>query len=312
MNIIVTGGAGFIGSNVADAFIEKGHRVIIIDNLSSGKKINVNEKAEFYEMGIGDPKVEEIFSSNKIDILCHHAAQIDVRKSVADPVFDASVNIIDAIKLLQLCVKYKVPKVIFSSTGGAIYGEPEKNPADENTPALPLAPYGTSKLCFEKYLQFYKNLYGLEYSILRYANIFGPRQDPHGEAGVVAIFSGLLLDGKSPKIFGNGEQTRDYLFVGDVVRANLMCLEGGDGIIVNLGTGVETSVNDLFNAMAKITGSKVKPIFEPERPGEVQRICLDAQKAKKLLGWEPKVTLEEGLEKTIDFFRSRRKEKALS
>lgn len=307
MNIIVTGGAGFIGSNVADAFIKEGHRVIIIDNLSSGKRENINEKAEFHEIGIGDPAVEEIFKNNKIDILCHHAAQIDVRKSVTDPVFDATINIIDAIRLLEYCNKYDAGKVIFSSTGGAIYGEPEKIPADENTPALPLCPYGTSKLCFEKYLQYYKTLYGKEFTILRYANVYGPRQDPHGEAGVVAIFSGLLLEGKRPRIFGNGEQTRDYVYVGDVVKANLLALEKGNGIIVNLGTEVETSVNELLKAMTEITGDEFDPIYEPERPGEVQRISLANGKAKELLGWTPEVSLKEGLAETIEFFRKKQK-----
>ena len=305
MNIIVTGGAGFIGSNVADAFIKEGHRVIIIDDLSSGWRENINEKAEFHEMGIGDPRVEEIFKNNKIDILCHHAAQMDVRKSVADPVFDATVNIIDAIRLLEYCNKYKVGKVIFSSTGGAIYGEPEKIPADENTPALPLCPYGVSKLCFEKYLQYYKTLYGNEFTILRYANVYGPRQDPHGEAGVVAIFCGLLLEGKRPRIFGNGEQTRDYVYVGDVVKANLLALEKGNGIIANLGTGVETSVNEILKEMTDIMGKKFDPIYEPERPGEVQRICLANGKAKESLGWSPNVSLKEGMEKTIEFFRKK-------
>jgi len=307
MNIIVTGGAGFIGSNVADAYIKAGHNVIIIDDLSSGNKENVNEKAEFHHLNINDPKVEDIFKNNKIDVVNHHAAQIDVRKSVADPVFDATSNILGIIRLLEYCKKYDVPRFIFSSTAGAIYGEPEYIPADEKHPIRPLAPYGLSKYCGEKYIQYYHDLFDQDYVILRYPNVYGPRQDPHGEAGVVAIFSGLLLQGKQPKIFGSGEATRDYLYVGEIVRANLMVLDKGTNKLMNLGTGVETSVNDLFKKMRDIIGVDVEAIHMPDRPGEVQRISIEASYAKKTIGWEPEITLEEGLVKTIAFFRKKMK-----
>lgn len=305
MNIIVTGGAGFIGSHVADAFIKEGHRVIIIDNLSTGREENINPKAEFHKLNINDPEVEDIFKNNKIDILDHHAAQIDVRKSVADPVFDADTNIIGAIKLMEYGRKYGVKKVIFSSTGGAIYGEPDYIPVDEKHPTRPMAPYGTSKLCFEQYLLYYNRLYNTDFTILRYANIYGPRQDPHGEAGVVAIFSNIMLEGKQPKIFGDGESTRDYLCVFDVVKANLMALEKGSGEIYNLGTGKETSVNELFENMRAVMKIDLEPIYAPARLGEVERIALDNTKAREKFGWKPDYNLDKGLAMTIDFFASR-------
>lgn len=307
MNIVVTGAAGFIGSNVADAYIKAGNNVIIIDDLSSGNRENINKKAEFHHLNINDPKVEDIFKNNKIDVVNHHAAQIDVRKSVADPVFDATSNILGIIRLLEYCRKYDVPRFIFSSTAGAIYGEPEYVPADEKHPIRPLAPYGVSKFCGERYIQYYHDLFDQDYVILRYPNVYGPRQDPHGEAGVVAIFSGLLLQGKEPKIFGSGEATRDYLFVGEIVRANLMVLDKGTNKLMNLGTGVETSVNDLFGKMRDIIGADVEAIHMPDRPGEVQRISIDAEFAKKTIGWKPEITLKEGLVKTIDFFRDKMK-----
>jgi UDP-glucose 4-epimerase len=303
MNMVVTGGAGFIGSHVVDALVEKGHKVTVIDNLSSGKKENVNPDAQFYHLAIGDPKVEKIFQDNSFDMMFHLAAQIDVRKSVSDPVFDAGINILDSIKLLEYCVKYKVSKVIYSSTGGAIYGEPEYIPADEKHPVRPMAPYGISKYALEKYIEYFSDLYGLDYTILRYANVYGPRQDPHGEAGVVAIFSGLLLDGKQCKIFGTGEQTRDYAYVGDIVRANLLSIDKASGEILNLGTGVETSVNELHDKMCEILQIKREPVYEPSRPGEVDRISLDVKLAEKILDWTPKVNFYDGLKDTIDFFR---------
>ncbi|MCD4783602.1 MAG: NAD-dependent epimerase/dehydratase family protein [Candidatus Eremiobacteraeota bacterium] len=310
MNIVVTGAAGFIGSNVADAYIKAGHNVIIIDDLSSGNRENVNKKAEFHHLNINDPKVEDIFKNNKIDVVNHHAAQIDVRKSVADPVFDATSNVLGIIRLLEYCRKYDVPRFIFSSTAGAIYGEPEYIPADEKHPIRPLAPYGVSKFCGERYIQYYHDLFDQDYVILRYPNVYGPRQDPHGEAGVVAIFSGLLLEGKQPKIFGSGEATRDYLFVGEIVRANLIVLDKGTNKLMNLGTGIETSVNDLFGKMRDIIGADVEAIHMPDRPGEVQGISIDASFAKKTIGWQTKITLEEGLARTIDFFRDKMKVEA--
>jgi UDP-glucose 4-epimerase len=304
MNILVTGGAGFIGSNVADAFIEKGHNVIIIDDLSSGKMENVNPKAKFYKMDIRDAEVEKIFSTEKIDVLCHHAAQMDVRRSVADPAFDASVNIHGMLNLLEHGRKHGLKKVLFSSTGGAIYGEQDYFPADEEHPLRPLSPYGITKLATEKYLFFYRASYGIEYVILRYANIYGPRQSPHGEAGVVAIFASKLLHGEEPIINGDGKQSRDYTFVGDVVRANVLALTYPHTDIFNIGTGIETDVNVLFRHIRTLCGSKAEEKHGPAKPGEQLRSVITAAKIKKTLGWSPEVSLEEGLRKTVQFFKA--------
>ncbi|MCD6310706.1 MAG: NAD-dependent epimerase/dehydratase family protein [Candidatus Eremiobacteraeota bacterium] len=307
MRILVTGGAGFIGSHVVDSYVARGHRVAVIDDLSTGKKENLNPDSEFYHIGIGSPEVEKVFNDFKPDIVNHHAAQIDVRKSVSDPVHDAKINILDAIKLLEHCNNHKVKKFIYASTGGAIYGEPEHIPCDESHPVRPLAGYGTSKYCFEQYLELYSRLYGLDYTILRYANVYGPRQDPFGEAGVVAIFCGRLLSEKSPVIFGDGEQTRDYVYVGDIAKANLLVLDRGSGMCFNLGTGIQTSVNQIFRQIVKILGSDIKPVYEAPRPGEVMHIALDAGKAKNVIGWEPDVSIEEGLNKTLEFFKQQPK-----
>jgi UDP-glucose 4-epimerase len=304
MNILVTGGAGFIGSHVVDKLIGEGHRVTVIDDLSSGKRQNINPQAVFHHLAIGDPELEKVFSSGSFDVLYHLAAQIDVRKSVSDPVFDASINIIDSIRLLEYSVKYSVKKIIYSSTGGAIYGEPKYLPADEKHPVRPLAPYGISKYAFEKYIEYFSDLFGLDYTILRYSNVYGPRQDPHGEAGVVAIFSGLLLEGKPCSVFGDGSQTRDYVSVADIARANLMSLNKASREILNLGTGVETSVNQLHKKMCDILGIDREPAYKPARPGEVDRISLDVSLAEEVLGWKPEVELQQGLRETIEYFRS--------
>lgn len=305
MNILVTGGAGFIGSNVADAFIAEGHTVSIVDDLSSGKPENINPKAHFYQYDIQSPGVETIFEKEKIDVICHHAAQMDVRKSVADPKFDASVNILGMLNVMELGVKHKIRKVLFSSTGGAIYGEQDYFPADELHPLCPLSPYGITKLATEKYLFFYKATYGIEHVILRYANIYGPRQNPHGEAGVVAIFASKMLKGEQPVINGDGKQTRDYVFVGDVVRANLMALRHGNSDIFNIGTGIETDVNELFRHIRTFTGSQCEERHAPAKAGEQLRSVIDHAKAKKILGWEPTVKVGEGLRQTVDFFKSK-------
>src|SRR4030067_654229 len=250
MNILITGGAGFIGSNAADRFIREGHQVIVVDNLTTGKLKNLNPKAKFYKIDIKNREgLEGIFKENKIDIINHHAAQMDVRKSVDDPIYDADVNILGSLNLLQLAVKHKIKKFIFASTGGAVYGEQDYFPADEKHPQNPLSPYGISKLSLEKYLYFYKITYNLDYTILRYANVYGPRQDPHGEAGVVAIFIQKMLNKEQPIINGNGEQTRDFVYVGDVVEANILAMENnpeldsGTDNIFNIGTSIETSVS---------------------------------------------------------------------
>ncbi|HLP16390.1 MAG TPA: NAD-dependent epimerase/dehydratase family protein [Bacteroidota bacterium] len=306
MNILVTGGAGFIASNIADAFIAEGNNVVIIDNLSSGRKENINPRAVFYEMDIQSPDVEKIFQTHAIDVICHHAAQMDVRKSVADPKFDASVNILGMLNIMENAAKYKVKKVTFASTGGAIYGEQDYFPADEKHPMQPLSPYGITKLCTEKYLFFYKAIYGIEHVILRYANIYGPRQSPHGEAGVVAIFTSKMLKGEQPVINGDGKQTRDYVFVGDVVRANLMALHHPTSDIFNIGTSIETDVNQLFNYIRVLLGSPCEEKHAPAKAGEQMRSVITSRKAKEILGWEPTVSIEEGLRQTVEFFKNKK------
>lgn len=303
--ILVTGGAGFIGSQVADALIADGHHVEIIDNLFTGKLENVPEKAIFHEVDIRDKKVDDIFKAGKFDIMYHLAAQMDVRKSVADPAFDAEANILGGINLLQACKKNGVGKVIFASTGGAIYGEQEKFPADENHLQNPKSPYGISKLAFEKYLQFYHWEHGLNYVALRYANVYGPRQRGDGEAGVVAIFFSRLLKGEKAVIFGDGKQTRDFVFVGDVVQANVLAMDYDKCGAFNVGTGVETDINELFDIIKDTAGSNQEQIHEPALPGEQRRSVIDNSRIKSTLGWKQTHSLREGLEKTGEYFRKK-------
>ena len=303
MNILVTGGEGFIGSNVVDALVEGGHEVVVVDNLSTGKEENINPKARFFHVDLTDfEALERVFTETKPEVVFHTAAQIDVRKSVQDPLFDAETNIIGSMNLFEFSIKYGVKRVIFSSTGGALYGEAEKLPADENTHIEPLSPYGVSKYCTEQYLEYFKRVYNLERVILRYANVYGPRQDPLGEAGVIAIFTGKILNNEKPVIYGDGNQTRDYIFVEDVVRANILALDGKEGIY-NIGTSVETPVNDLVKMFSKILNKHIEPIYAPPRKGEVQRISLDASKAEKELGFTPEFSLEDGLRKTLEWYK---------
>ncbi len=303
--ILVTGGAGFIGSNMVDRFISLGHKVVIIDNLSTGFKENVNPKARFYKIDINSKKIEQVFKDEKPEILCHHAAQIDVRKSVADPIFDAKVNIEGTLNLLNNCVRYKTKKVIFASTGGALYGEQDYFPADEKHPERPLSPYGIAKLAIEKYLYFFRESYGLNYVSLRYANVYGPRQNPWGEAGVVAIFTQRLLSGEEAIINGDGKQTRDYVYVKDIVDANLLALNYPESDFFNIGTGIETDVNTIFRLLKKKIGSKQKELHGPKKPGEQKRSVLDSSKAKKILGWSPKYRFEEGIEETVKYYQKK-------
>jgi UDP-glucose 4-epimerase len=303
LKIIVTGGAGFIGSNVADRFIREGHKVVVIDNLSTGIESNINKKARFFRVDIRSAVIDKIFEKAKPDILCHHAAQIDVRKSTDDPIFDADVNILGSLNLLNACVKHKVKKVIFASTGGAIYGEQDYFPADEKHPARPLCPYGVTKLTIEKYLHFYRETHGLEYVSLRYANVYGPRQNPFGEAGVVAIFAERLLSGKKAVVFGDGKRTRDFVFVDDVVQANLLALGYPKSDVFNIGTGIETDINSIFRILKKATGSEQKEIHAPPKPGEQERSVLDYSKARRLLKWKPKYDISEGMARTVGFFQ---------
>lgn len=304
MRIAVTGGAGFIGSNLADALITKEHKVTIIDNLITGKRENIPADAEFQEIDIGSPVIDKLFERGQFDVMYHLAAQMDVRKSVENPAFDAEINILGGINLLQACVKHKVKKVIFSSTGGAIYGEQEAFPADELHAANPVSPYGISKLAFEKYLFFYNLQWGLSYVSLRYANVYGPRQNSEGEAGVVAIFCKKLLKGEKAVIYGDGGQTRDFVFVEDVVKANLLALNFDSSMAFNVGTGIETDINLLFEKIRNGTGSKQQRINLEGKPGEQRRSCISYDKIKKIMGWEPKITLDQGVERTVAFFKT--------
>lgn len=304
MRILVTGGAGFIGSHVAQKFQELGHQVVILDNLSTGRKENIPNGADFVEGDITDRHlVAEILNQHRFEVINHHAAQMDIRHSVDDPVFDAQINILGTIHLLQESIRTGVKKFMFASTGGAIYGEQEDFPADEKHPTNPVSPYGISKLASEKYICFYHVQYGLDYVITRYANVYGPRQNPHGEAGVVAIFSRRLVDGERVTINGDGLQTRDYLYVSDVVAANEAGLNHSGGITVNVGTGIETDVVTLYRQLASAAGTESSPQHGPAKPGEQRRSVISPRFARQVLNWQPKVSLGDGLQETYAWFR---------
>ncbi len=305
MRILVTGGAGFIGSHIVDRFVSEGHTVSVIDNLSTGRIENINREAEFYKMDIVSPRIERVFKKERPELVCHFAAQMDVRKSVADPVYDAQTNIIGMLNLLENGLRFGTRRVIFASTGGAVYGEDGPIPTPENFPPKPVSPYGVSKLTGEHYLFFYKVTYGISHVVLRFANVYGPRQDPFGEAGVVAIFSQKMLRNEQPVINGTGMQTRDYVYVEDVVDAVSTSSYTDVSDIFNVGTGIETSVNELFRLLAEITGGHVREIYGPAKKGEQARSCLNHDKIKKALEWEPKISLREGLTRTVAFFRER-------
>jgi len=304
MKIMVTGGAGFIGSHVADACLQAGHDVCVVDDLSTGKRGNVNPKARLYVTDIRDrAALDQVFVQERPEVICHLAAKANVRESVAEPVLYAQVNVIGSLVLLELARTHSCQKVVYASTGGAVYGEPEYLPVDEEHPINPLDPYGASKHHVEHYLRIYKELHGLDYTVLRFPNVYGPRQDPFGEAGVVAIFTGQMLAGDTPVINGSGEQERDFVYVGDIARANVLALTGGGGGFFNLGAGVGTSINDVFSQLKEITGCNCETVHGPAKPGEVFRVYLDASRAKAGLGWEVQVPLREGLERTVAFFR---------
>lgn len=305
VKILVTGGAGFIGSNLVDALIDQGHEVVVIDNLSAGSKENINDKASFIELDIVDKKLSEVFAAEKPEVVFHAAAQVDVRKSVADPVWDAQQNILGSINLLENCKKFKVRKIIFFSTGGAIYGDTTDIPTAETHAELPISPYGIGKLAVEKYLDYYHKIFSLPYISLRYANVYGPRQNSKGEAGVVAIFADQALAGQNPVITGDGKQTRDYVYVDDVVAANLKALAFDSVGIFNIGTGKETDVNDLAELIKKNVETDIEFTHGPAKPGEQQRSCLDWSKAKKELNWQPEVDIKQGIVKTLDWFKQK-------
>lgn len=305
LSILVTGGAGFIGSHIVDALIRLGHRVAVVDDLSTGKIEHLNPKARFYQLDIRDIHgLEEVFAAEGPEIVNHQAARVNVRESMEKPVLYAEVNVIGSLNLLELSRKYRVKRFIYASTGGAVYGEPEYLPADESHPINPLDPYGASKHFVEHYLYLYHINYGLCYTALRYPNVYGPRQDPHGEAGVVAIFTGQMLQGGQPVINGSGEQERDFVYVDDIVEANIKAMEAGDNQVYNLGWGIGTSVNEIFIKLKEITGYKGEAVHGPPKLGEVFKIYLDASKAREELGWMPRVGLDEGLRRTVEYFRN--------
>ena len=303
MRILVTGGAGFIASHIADAYIERGHEVHIVDDFSTGQRANLNSKAALHKIDIADSHSVKLVERIKPDILSHHAAQMDVRHSVADPTFDARVNILGFINLLEGCKNAGVKKVIFASSGGAVYGEQESFPASESHPTQPGSPYGVSKRTGELYLSYYHQTFGLPYLALRYANVYGPRQSTQGEAGVVAIFLALLLTGKTPVINGDGRQTRDYVYVGDVVAANVGALQSDFVGPVNIGTGVETDVVTIYDHLRVAVGSDMHAQHGPAKAGEQRRSCIDNRRAGEVLGWRPQVALQDGLQRTAAFYR---------
>ncbi|HUI26594.1 MAG TPA: NAD-dependent epimerase/dehydratase family protein [Candidatus Kryptonia bacterium] len=306
MKILVTGGAGFIASHIVDGYVAAGHDVVVIDDLSSGRRENVNPKARFVQLDVQDPAVGDVFDREQPEVLNHHAAQMDVRRSVADPIYDARVNIIGLLNLMEHGRRNGLRRVIFASSGGTVYGEQETFPAPESHPLAPVSPYGVAKLASERYLFYYATEHRIPYLACRYANVYGPRQNPHGEAGVVAIFTEKLLRGEQPIINGDGKQTRDYVFVGDLVRANLAALATEPVGALNFGTGIETDVNTLYRHLVPLCGSHAPEQHGPAKPGEQRRSVIDASAAARVLGWRPQVALAEGLRQTVEWFRARK------
>jgi UDP-glucose 4-epimerase len=300
---LVTGGAGFIGSHLVDRLLELRHRVIVVDNLSTGKLKNLNPSATFHHTDITHPSVDEVFKREHPDLVFHLAAQTSVSKSTRDPIDDGEVNVIGTLRIAEASRRHGVDKFVYSSTGGALYGDPEESPCSDDHPVAPLSPYGMSKYLGEAYLEFYRRQYRLNYTTLRYGNVYGPRQDPHGEAGVVSIFAQAMLEGKQPEIFGDGNQERDFISVEDVVEANICAIERGDGRAMNIGTGEQTSINRVFEILKSIIGYRWAPVHGSPRPGDVYQISLDSARAIQELGWQPQVNLEDGLRKTVDYFR---------
>ena len=307
MKILVTGGAGFIGSHVVEMYLQHGHEVVVLDDLSTGHMANLHPAAHFYQMDIRSPEVADVFERERPQVVNHHAAQMNVRRSVAEPMFDAEVNILGSLNLIECAKRFGVKRMVYISTGGAVYGEPEYLPCDEAHPINPICQYGISKHTVEHYLYLYQVNYGLNYTVLRYPNVYGPRQDPHGEAGVVAIFTGQMLAGEQVVINGDGEQVRDFVFVTDCARANVLALDPPQGSgIYNLGSGQGNSVNEIFATLRKITTYPREPLHGPAKLGETRKIYLDARKAGQYLGWEPSISLEDGLTQTVTYFKTKR------
>ncbi len=308
MKIVVTGGAGFIASHIVDTYIEAGHEVIVLDNLweeGGGRRENINPAARFYEMDIRSPEAARLIVDERPEVVNLHAAQHSVKISTDKPVLDAEVNLVGQIKLLQACVEAGTRKVIFASSG-ATYGTPQHLPMNELSPQRPESPYGITKMTFEHYLRYFQTEKGLNYTIFRYGNIYGPRQDPHGEAGVIAIFAKRILDGRDLRIDWDGKQEKDYLYVSDVAQGNLLALSGGDNEIFCLASGRGSSVNELYNRLAQIIGHEVTVTHAPKRPGDIYQAYFDCSKALNLLDWKPRVGLQEGLERTVEFWQSAR------
>ena len=304
MKILVTGGAGFIGSHVVDTLIQANHTVTVVDDLSTGKREYLNPKATFYQLDICHADaLAALWEQEHPDCVIHCAAQVSVNYSVAKPIQDAQVNILGSINLLEFCRRFRLRKFVYVSTGGALYGEPRYLPCDEAHPIDPLSPYGASKHAVEHYLYLYHQNFGLNYVVLRCANVYGPRQDPFGEAGVVAIFTQRMLHNKQVVIYSTGEQQRDFIYVADVAQACLLALEKGDGALVNIGVGAGTSVNEIYRRLKALTSYPLEPRYDPPRPGEPFRVWLDVRRAKEVLGWEAEVSLEEGLKRTVEWFR---------
>ncbi|MQF49046.1 NAD-dependent epimerase/dehydratase family protein [SAR202 cluster bacterium AC-647-N09_OGT_505m] len=301
--VLVTGGAGFIGSHVVNQLLDLGHQVVVVDNLRSGHPSHLPPDIPLYQTDITTPALEDVFREERPDLVCHYAAQISVQLSMSDPLVDADINVRGSLNLLQNCVRYGVKKVVYTSSGGAIYGEPLHLPCEETHPIHPLSPYGVSKHAVENYLNVYRQSYGLDYTVLRLSNVYGPKQDPFGEAGVVAIFSQAMLQRKPLIINGSGEQERDFLYVQDVARASIMALAMGSGEAFNIGTGMGTSVNQIHSLLKKIADYPCEASHGPSKPGEVFKIYLDITKARQKLGWEPRFSLEDGLEDTLEWFR---------
>lgn len=303
--IVVTGGAGFIGSHVVDKFVNAGFDVVVVDNLATGRRDNIHPAARLYEVDIRSPELAEVFEAERPTYVSHHAAQIDVRRSVTDPLYDADVNVRGSLNVLECARKAQVERIVYASTGGAAYGEPAYLPCDESHPVAPLSPYGASKYVVEQYLHMYRVNYGLAYTVLRYANVYGPRQNPEGEAGVIAIFAWQMLRGEQTIINGDGQQERDFVYVEECAKANLMAIEQNIDGVYNIGTGSGTTINQLHEQLSKVAAYSQETVHGPEMLGETRQIYLDARKADQKMGWKPQITLDHGLRLTVEHFKSR-------